>query len=100
MRRKQKGLLHQATRLVRPGGIIVYSTCTFAPEENEGVIDWTLRKTKGNIEVEDISLPVETYPSVCVWMNKTFVEEVGRTKRILPTDLMEGFFVAKLRRKS
>ncbi|MFX6586371.1 RNA methyltransferase, partial [Acinetobacter baumannii] len=34
----QKGLLSQASRLLGPGGVLVYSTCTFAPEENEGVV--------------------------------------------------------------
>ena len=32
---RQRGLLADAARLVRPGGLLVYSTCTFAPEENE-----------------------------------------------------------------
>ena len=32
---RQRGLLADAARLVRPGGVLVYSTCTFAPEENE-----------------------------------------------------------------
>ncbi len=35
---RQKVLLRLAARLVRPGGHLLYSTCTFAPEENEGVI--------------------------------------------------------------
>jgi NOL1/NOP2/sun family putative RNA methylase len=35
---RQSHILAQAARLVRPGGRLVYSTCTFAPEENEGVI--------------------------------------------------------------
>ena len=36
--RRQRALLEQAARLVSPGGNLVYSTCTFAPEENEQVI--------------------------------------------------------------
>ena len=36
---RQDGLLADAAQLVRPGGVLVYSTCTFAPEENERVIE-------------------------------------------------------------
>ena len=34
----QQAILRQAARLVRPGGVLVYATCTMTPEENEGVI--------------------------------------------------------------
>ena len=36
---RQKNILHVAAKLVRPGGHLLYSTCTFAPEEDEGVIE-------------------------------------------------------------
>lgn len=35
---RQNAILNYAARLVRPGGWLCYSTCTFAPEENEGVV--------------------------------------------------------------
>ena len=35
---RQNVILEQAARLVRPGGRLVYSTCTFNPEENEGAV--------------------------------------------------------------
>ena len=35
---RQAGILESATRLLAPGGVLVYSTCTFSPQENEGVI--------------------------------------------------------------
>ena len=35
---RQSGILEQAAALVRPGGRLAYSTCTFNPEENEGTI--------------------------------------------------------------
>lgn len=41
---RQSGVLGQAGRLVRPGGRLVYSTCTFEPEENEQVIANFLRE--------------------------------------------------------
>ena len=41
--RRQEHLLGQAARLVRPGGRLLYATCTFAPEENEAVVARFLR---------------------------------------------------------
>jgi 16S rRNA C967 or C1407 C5-methylase (RsmB/RsmF family) len=35
---RQASILQAAARLVRPGGVLVYSTCTFSPEENEGTL--------------------------------------------------------------
>ena len=35
---RQEQILAQAARMIKPGGRIVYSTCTFAPEENEGTV--------------------------------------------------------------
>ncbi len=39
----QKAILSEAARMVRPGGWLLYATCTFAPEENEGVVDAFLK---------------------------------------------------------
>jgi NOL1/NOP2/sun family putative RNA methylase len=41
---RQTAILHYAARLVRPGGYLCYSTCTFAPEEDEGVIEGFLQE--------------------------------------------------------
>ena len=40
---RQAQILHEGAQLVRPGGRLVYSTCTFAPEENEEAIESFLR---------------------------------------------------------
>lgn len=42
----QKWILRSAISATKPGGTIVYSTCTLSPEENEQVIDWILKKKK------------------------------------------------------
>ena len=95
MVQKQRGLILNAARCLKPGGVLVYSTCTFAPEENEGVIGWVLKK--GQLKIVPAGpLPVETYPAVPSWKEKIFFEDVDRCLRILPTEKMDGFFIAKL----
>lgn len=98
MSHKQKGLLLNASRLLKSGGSLVYATCTFAPEENEEVVDWFLRKAEGRFTVEVFSLPsINSYPAMGVWGKRIYDPQVSRCLRILPDVLMEGFFVAKFR---
>jgi NOL1/NOP2/fmu family ribosome biogenesis protein len=52
--RRQAALIEQAARLVRPGGWLLYTTCTFSPEENEGVIAGFL-KAHPEFELREIS---------------------------------------------
>lgn len=95
---RQRYLLRSAISATKAGGEIVYSTCTLAPEENEGVIDWILNKEK--VEIVPISIPgLKTYSGVTQWGNaKSYDPRVSLCMRIYPTELMEGFFVAKLRK--
>jgi len=100
MARKQKGLLLNAARLLKKGGILVYSTCTFAPEENEAVVDWLLRKTEGQLEILPAAYPgIRTYPALTAWEGRNFDPRVSRCLRVLPTDEMEGFFIAQFTKK-
>ena len=97
MVQKQRGILMTASHLLKPGGVLVYSTCTFAPEENEGVVDWLLRKSKVPLRLESIELNgVERYPALRQWGEKDFSPEVEKCFRVLPSEIMEGFFIAKI----
>ncbi|MBI5150808.1 MAG: RsmB/NOP family class I SAM-dependent RNA methyltransferase [Candidatus Omnitrophica bacterium] len=97
MVRKQRGLLLHASRLLKPGGVLVYSTCTFAPEENEGVIDWLLRKTQRKLTVQPVFFEgVTSYPALLTWQKKSFNRQVENCLRVLPSGGMEGFFIAKI----
>lgn len=99
MARKQRRLLLSGLSALKPGGVLVYSTCTFAPEENEEIIDWALQKSNGNIQVEKIALPFSNHSAgLAAWAGKSFHPLVKQTIRILPNNLMEGFFIAKLRK--
>jgi 16S rRNA (cytosine1407-C5)-methyltransferase len=96
MVQKQRGLLLNASRLLKPGGTLVYSTCTFAPEENEGIVDWVLKKSQHEIRPEAISIPgVTAYPCLKVWEAKEFSAASGNGLRVLPGKDMEGFFIIK-----
>ena len=98
---KQRQLLLSAWGALKPGGILVYSTCTFAPEENELQINKLLER---NIDVEVINIEtlgvIKKLPIVKNWKNNEIHPEiVQKALRIMPTKDIEGFFVAKLRKK-
>ncbi|MDE1921337.1 MAG: RsmB/NOP family class I SAM-dependent RNA methyltransferase [Candidatus Omnitrophica bacterium] len=96
MSHKQKGLLLNASRFLKPGGTMVYATCTFAPEENEEVVDWFLRKTGGGFELVPPALnAIKTYPCLSQWQGRSYSFPGGTPLRILPDERMEGFFIAK-----
>lgn len=94
---KQWGLLLAAWSALKPGGILVYSTCTFAPEENELPITKFLERNK-NAEVLPINIPdFKKMPSLKEWKGKPISEKVYKNcLRILPTKEIEGFFVIKI----
>ena len=99
MAHKQKGLLLNASRLVKPGGELLYSTCTFAPEENEGVVDWFLKKQGAEFVLSPVNLPsVKACPSLAVWDRRVFASDLSRCLRILPDGKMSGFFLAFFKR--
>jgi len=96
---RSRWILRSAFSSIRAGGRIVYSTCTLAPEENEEVIDWLLTKEKGKVEVEEAHIPgLDTYPALRGWQGKVYDRQIKKTFRILPSELMEGFYVAVLRK--
>ena len=97
MARKQKRLILSAVESLKPGGVLVYSTCTFAPEENEEVLNWMLQKVGPQIAFEKINLPFANIQMpLTEWEGKLFSEEIQHAVRILPDESMECFFVAKM----
>jgi NOL1/NOP2/sun family putative RNA methylase len=95
---KQKYLLLSAISATKVGGTIVYSTCTLAPEENEGVIDWILKKIGDAIIIESIQIPhLSLHKGIAQW-TKPFHSAVIQTSRTLPSQTMEGFFIAKIKK--
>ncbi|MFC1490928.1 16S rRNA (cytosine(967)-C(5))-methyltransferase RsmB, partial [Candidatus Latescibacterota bacterium] len=56
----QKAILGNSAGLVKPGGVLVYSTCSLEPEENGDIIDWFLREYDFTIEKDDRFKEFET----------------------------------------
>ena len=83
--RRQREILDSAARLVRPGGRLVYSTCTFAPEEDEETVAAFL-ETHPEFTPEPVEAP---------W----FVPGENASYRMWPHKLLgEGHFAAVLRK--
>jgi tRNA (cytosine40_48-C5)-methyltransferase len=91
---RQDRMIEVAARMVKPGGTLVYSTCSFAPEENEMVVDRLLQKV-GGVAVE----PVEYGSSgLTRFGDVTFDGQLKNTRRLYPhIHDTTGFFIAKLR---
>jgi NOL1/NOP2/sun family putative RNA methylase len=91
----QQAILRRAVQATHPGGTVVYSTCTFAPEENEAVLDSVLAAE--NCRLADFSCGLETRPGITEWQGERFDDSVRRAKRIYPhLNDTGGFFCAKV----
>ncbi len=82
----QRRLLRSAFGCLKPGGVLVYSTCTLAPEENEGMVDWFLAEYP-SMKSEPVTVPFAP-----------LVTHKNKSVTLLPSPAAEGFFVAKLRK--
>ncbi|AWW26988.1 RsmF rRNA methyltransferase first C-terminal domain-containing protein [Acetobacterium carbinolicum] len=91
---KQEKILESAHRLLKPGGVLVYSTCTFSPEENEQMIEAFIEKYPYTLET--IELPGIIDHGRVEWTHKQ-QQEIAKTLRIMPMTVKgEGHFIAKL----
>ena len=92
----QKGLLNKACEMAPSGSTIVYSTCTFSPEENERVISEIIDNQ--SVKVENIGINgLKTSPGITEWNGKRYNKEVEKCMRIWPHhNDTDAFFVARL----
>ena len=96
MVRKQRRLLYSAVRSLKPGGTLVYSTCTFAPEENEAVVQHALEQFGDALAVRDIELHETRCSRVSRVAGGGVCPPLRAARRIVPDGVMEGFFICKL----
>jgi len=94
----QRQLILSAFDLLSPNGVLVYSTCTFAPEENEGVLDYLLANR--NAKIETIDLPGLKYsPGLSSFQDSQYNRSIRRVIRVWPhQNATAGFFIAKVRK--
>ena len=91
---RQERLIEVAARMVKTGGILVYSTCSFAPEENEMVVDRLLQKFH-NIEIEPIK---HGSSGLTRFGDMTFDSQLKNVRRLYPhIHDTTGFFIARLK---
>ena len=95
--RQQSQLVLKAFDLLSSGGVMVYSTCTFAPEENECILDHLLAN-RAEARLEPISIEgFKTSRPLEEWKGRTFHDEVRKAMRIWPHhNDTGGFFMARV----
>ncbi len=100
LKRVQKGLILAGFRSLKPGGEMVYSTCTFVPEENEKVVDFLLKREE-RAEILDIEIKhLKGFEQGVVEYNgEKFDERLKKTLRVIPCSMFEeGFYIARIKK--
>ncbi|MGN0483172.1 MAG: RsmF rRNA methyltransferase first C-terminal domain-containing protein [Lachnospiraceae bacterium] len=93
---RQKEILDAAVTMLRPGGRLIYSTCTFAPQENEGSVNYLL-ETYPEFEVQKMDIQKFFSPGRPEWVDGP--EELKKTARLWPHQIKgEGHYVAVLKK--
>ena len=93
----QMKLLIAAIKACKPGGEIVYSTCTLSVEENELALNRILQKYP--VELVEVKLPVKSRAALSSIENTILHNSIPLAHRIVPWEIdSEGFFVAKLKK--
>jgi len=95
--RLQRRLIVRAFDLLSPEGVLVYSTCTFAPEENEAIVASLMEQR--DALVTPVELPVPSAAGLASWGEESFPTEVQGCRRIYPHHINSGGgFVARITR--
>jgi NOL1/NOP2/sun family putative RNA methylase len=93
----QQKLVENAGKLLKEGGTVVYSTCTFAPEENEAVVEKILQET--DLNLENIDTAVKHVRGIRSFEDRKFDFDTSKTVRVYPHHIESGgIFVARFRK--
>ena len=95
----QKGLLRRALKLCKPGGVVLYATCTYDPAENEMVIDAARVAAEFEIVPLELHSSLVHSPGVTNWQDRRLREDLVNAVRLYPhQNDTGGFFFACLRK--
>ncbi len=96
--KKQYLLLKRGLELLEDGGVLVYSTCTLSPVENEFVVEKILEE-RNDVKLEKINNGPKGVEGITYWKGKELNPEIKRTRRYYPhISGTGGFYVAKFRK--
>ncbi len=92
----QRAILKRSLELCRPGGRVVYSTCTYAPEENEAIVDEVLGEFAPHWRLVPARLAgFSASPGLVHWRDHSFDDQLENALRVYPHQHdTGGFFVA------
>jgi NOL1/NOP2/sun family putative RNA methylase len=93
--RLQRKLLTSAARALKPGGTLVYSTCTLNLEEDESMVHWALGNLPLAVEKIPLSIP-GSYAGITRGLDPT----IKSALRIMPDAEREGFFICRMRKRA
>ncbi|HSB47478.1 MAG TPA: RsmB/NOP family class I SAM-dependent RNA methyltransferase [Candidatus Bilamarchaeum sp.] len=94
---QQRQLVLKAFELLAPGGSMVYSTCTFAPEENEMIVQHLLDHNPGAQIAPFAFEGLKTSRPLDEWQGRVFDERIRNAIRVWPHhNDTGGFFLAKV----
>ncbi len=93
----QQRMLLSAYDALKVGGRLVYSTCSFSPEENESPLNYLLKRHGEHLRTVPMELPFDNIQKPLErWGKEIFDERIQNAVRILPTDTIDGFFICVL----
>jgi tRNA (cytosine49-C5)-methyltransferase len=94
----QKRIITQAWQLLKPGGTMIYSTCTMAPEEDEAVVDYLLRSNE-DAEVKPLIIELPNrIEALKGWNGRSFDPALAGSLRLAPSPNIEAFYICKIQK--
>ena len=90
---RQQRILADVRPALKEDGILIYSTCSYSPQEDENILDWMQQE----YEVETLNIPVEQEWGI----TEIITQSAATGYRFFPDKIKgEGFFVAAMRKRS